>query len=499
MLRAAHKSGGQAAVTPVAMKPHVIPGLVAASLLIVSACVRPVTRASDTPAPANGAGSAGIPQVSLVSSAGLLQDIHKIQHVVVLTQENRSFDHYFGTYPGADGLPMVNGSPSACVPDPATHRCVAPYHDTSYSNTGGPHHADDATQDINGGKMDGFIQQQMKEQAVLCVTQATCDTPRVAPDVMGYHTAEEIPNYWSYAQNFVLQDHLFAPTASWSLPTHLFMISGWSARCSSKNPLSCKADSVNPDVQSPAGRADQPYSWTDVTYLLHKDGVSWGYYVPDGTQPLCATDAAGCSKEASQLGFAALVNPLARFQTVQDDGQLGNIQGLSRFLAAAHAGALPAVSWIVPDGVESEHPPYSIRDGQAFVTKVVNAVMQGPDWSSTAIFVTWDEWGGFYDHVVPPVMQGQQYGLRVPGLVISPYARQGYIDHQTLSFSSYLRFIEDDFLGGQRLDPQTDGRPDGRPAVREDAVGMGNLAQDFDFSQAPRQPLILPPMPPRSR
>ena len=126
------------------------------------------------------------------------------------------------------------------------------------------------------------------------------------------------------------------------------------------------------------------------------------------------------------------------------------------------------------------------------MTQVVNALMRGPDWNSTAIFLAWDDWGGFYDHVAPPVVGGQQYGLRVPGLVISPYARKGYIDHQTLSFDAYLKFIEDDFLGGRRLDPANDGRPDPRPSVRESAKGLGDLRRDFDFGQAPRAPAPLP-------
>jgi phospholipase C len=121
--------------------------------------------------------------------------------------------------------------------------------------------------------------------------------------------------------------------------------------------------------------------------------------------------------------------------------------------------------------------------------------MSGPDWGSTAIFLAWDDWEGFYDHVVPPTIDHGGYGLRVPALVISPYARSGSIDHQTLSFDAYLKFIEDDFLGGQRLDPATDGRPDSRPYVRENDSALGNLLADFDFSQPPRPPLILPPYP----
>jgi len=121
-----------------------------------------------------------------------------------------------------------------------------------------------------------------------------------------------------------------------------------------------------------------------------------------------------------------------------------------------------------------------------------NAVMKSPDWSSTAIFLAWDDWGGFYDHVVPPTVDRNGYGLRVPGIVISPYAKKGYIDHQTPSFDAYDKFIEDDFLGGNRLNPATDGRPDPRPDVRENQKILGNLINDFNFNQRPRRPVVLP-------
>ena len=143
----------------------------------------------------------------------------------------------------------------------------------------------------------------------------------------------------------------------------------------------------------------------------------------------------------------------------------------------------------------SEHPPGLVSAGQTYVTGLINAIMQSPDWDSTAIFLTWDDWGGFYDHVQPPRVDQNGYGLRVPGLLISPYARSGFIDHQTLSFDAYVKFIEDDFLGGQRLDPRTDGRPDPRPDVREDAPELGDLVSDFDFSQAPLAPVLLPVRP----
>ena len=121
--------------------------------------------------------------------------------------------------------------------------------------------------------------------------------------------------------------------------------------------------------------------------------------------------------------------------------------------------------------------------------------MRSPDWSSTAIFLSWDDWGGFYDHVAPPAVDQNGYGLRVPGIVISPYARPGFIDHQVLSHDAYLKFIEDDFLGGERIDPATDGRPDPRPDVRENSPALGDLTRDFDFNQPPAPPFLLPTHP----
>jgi phospholipase C len=118
--------------------------------------------------------------------------------------------------------------------------------------------------------------------------------------------------------------------------------------------------------------------------------------------------------------------------------------------------------------------------------------MESPNWNSTAIFLAWDDWGGFYDHVVPPVVDENGYGIRVPALVISPYAKRGYIDHQVLSSDAYLKFIEDDFLGGARIDPATDSRPDPRPTVRENVSVLGDLTNDFDFNQTPIPPMIFP-------
>jgi phospholipase C len=424
----------------------------------------------------------------------VLAGIHKIQHVVIIMQENRSFDTYFGTYPGADGIPH-----GVCVPNPATSSCVAPFHDAADENFGGPHGAPAFTKDVDGGKMDGFVAQ--AESGTKCTgTDPTCSPCQNGQtgkcnDVMGYHDAREIPNYWTYAHDFVLQDHMYEPNSSWSQPEHLYQVSEWSAFCTSPtDPFSCKNALQTPNPVSKLPALDQTplYAWTDMTYLLHKYGVSWSYYVFNGSEPDCENDQAEtCQPVPQNAKTPGIWNPLPHFETVHQDGQVGNVQSLSEFFTAAKAGQLPAVSWIDPNSMVSEHPTALVSAGQTYVTGLINAIMKSPDWPHTAIFLSWDDWGGFYDHVQPPTVDMNGYGLRVPGIVISPFARQGYIDHQTLSHDAYNKFIEDDFLGGQRLNPATDGRPDPRPDVRESNPLLGDLSSDFDWGQQPRQPVVL--------
>jgi phospholipase C len=453
------------------------------------------------PNPRRGVQVPGGPKGTYIVPPG----IHKIQHVIVVQQENRSFDEYFGTFPGADGIPMKNGKPTVCVNDPATNTCVYPYVDHADVNGGGPHNAATAKKDINGGQMDGFIAQAEKgKKGCADPTNPACSSS-ARPDVMGYHTQSDIPNYWVYAHDFVLQDHMYEPDASWSLPAHLFLMSEWSAECTQHdNPSSCKnsiqnlqkhgARPPNAPAYLNGNTSDQPiYAWTDLTHLLYKNHVSWGYYVVSGSEPDCENDAAEtCAPVAQNSWTPGIWNPLPWFDTVKADHQLGNITDVSNFYTAAKNGTLPAVSWVVPSIELSEHPPSPVSFGQSYVTSLINAVMRGPDWDSTAIFVAWDDWGGFYDHIVPPIVDQNGYGLRVPAFVVSPYAKRGFIDQQTLSFDAYDKFIEDDFLGGQRIDPRTDGRPDPRPDVRENEKLLGDLTQEFDFDQHPRPPEILP-------
>ncbi len=433
-------------------------------------------------------------------------------------QENRTFDTYFGTYPGANGFPA-----GVCLPisqtDPAKG-CATPFHDEHDINSGGPHGAADAAVDADNGnttqKMDGFVYQQIAGAAKKCgpddgdgvKTPNSCRG--IAPgvnrhDVMGYHTADELPNYWAYARNFVLQDDMFAGVRGWSLAVHLDMTSEWSAKCKRGVLATCTTD-PNPGYQP-----GYPYPWVNLFQLMDLNKVSWKYYLAAGTEPDCEDDEMTCDPQGQNGGVTSLWNPAPSFAWVANQGKAyiaAHNPTIDQFMLDIKAGTLPQVSWIVPSQDFSEHPIAGITRGQEYVTSLVNAVMQSPYWQNTAIFLTWDDWGGFYDHVVPPIVDRnpgatpvQGFGFRVPGLLISAYARPGYIDHAVLSTDSFATLIEDLFMGGTRLDPVAMGQPDARPDIRDELVSVtfpdgstapiGNLIDEFDFGQAPLPPLVL--------
>jgi phospholipase C len=310
------------------------------------------------------------------SAAGAAQlGIQKIHHVIVITQENRSFDSYFGTYPGANGIPS-----GVCLPAPEG-RCVAPFHDANDANAGGPHGRTAAINDIDGGKMDGFVMQAYQSngctegtpECTACngtTVKVTCN------EVMGYHDAREIPNYWEYAKHFVLQDKMFESALAASAVAHNYLVSAWNARCplGDTNPMDC--------VSTAQEATSKQRVWTDVTYLLAKARVSWRYYIFEGAEPDCESDeATSCAPVSQAPKTPGLWNPLVSFTDVQEDGQIGNVQSLNNFYSAVHEPetcGLPNVSWIVPKSGVSEHPNSLVSRGQAYVTTLVDAVMRSP-------------------------------------------------------------------------------------------------------------------------
>ncbi|HEU4528437.1 MAG TPA: alkaline phosphatase family protein [Actinomycetota bacterium] len=467
--------------------------------IAAAGCSDPAAIGATTPTPEPASPS---PTTSpMAAPAGTLTKLEQarlhVEHLIFIVQENRSFDHYFGTYPGAKGIPMTAaGKPKPCIPDPALGRCVRPYRSRNQWQKGGPHSQRYSEMDVNGGRMDGFVQAAVAAGRPCAKNR---DDPRCAgflgpqgqPDVMSYHTRRDIPNYWKYADRFVLQDRMFAPADSWTLPAHLYLVSAWAARCRNpREPMSCTSNlELQEEAQVQREHEDRPiWAWTDITYLLHEAGVTWSYFVGDDT---CLFEP--CDTTASDRRTVTQQNPLPWFTTVRQNEQIENIRGHAEYYAAAAEGTLPSVSWVVPYGGAGEHPGSDepIWKGMRHVTRIVNAAMRGPDWESTAVFLTWDDWGGFYDHLEPPRVDMNGYGIRVPGLMISPWAKAGTIDSQVLTFDAYLKLIEDLFLSSARLDPDTMSRPDSRPTVREEVRILGNLLREFDFTQDPLPPLVL--------
>jgi phospholipase C len=423
----------------------------------------------------------------------------KIKHLIFIVQENRSFDQFFGKYPGADGLPT---SPPCQIDPWYPSACDTPYPDHNASNNGGPYMNPYQVQDIDGGKMDGFVESREQELGEGCapqngrrpdprkvvgvkVDEGIPQTKQCIDDVMGYHDGKDLPNYWAYAQNYVLYDHFYESAESWSLPAHLALFSGWAAKCTQINPPqidSCSSD-LGDTTWNPNGADAIPYLWTDITYLLNQHNISWISYLDHGLG-----DPIGIGK----LGVQGIWAVLGGFETVNDDGQYNNAVGIetTQYFTDAAAGTLPQVTWLLPDYPDSDHPQASVKNGQAYVTGLVNAAMSGPDWNSTAIFIVWDDMGGFYDHEPPPFqIDFDGPGLRTPAILISPYSLTGYIDHQILTTDSFLKLIEDVFVNGESICQA--GRPDPRPDCRDQSTQLGNLANDFNFKQAPRAPLVL--------
>lgn len=386
----------------------------------------------------------------------------KIQHFVFIMQENRSFDSYFGTYPGAEGLPA-----DVCLPDPYGGRCIPPYHDPSPVNYDGPHGWDDARTSINQGRMDGFLRAAYGSGAKKgathpCQLPASCEPGRDPREVMGWHDAREIPNYWNYAHLYVLQDHMFSSIASYTLPNRLYMLSGQSGGHVSQ----AQARPVTFEIKA-------------ITDVLTEQGIPWKYYVTTGTRPDPTTGAVigSAGDRVGAPGEFSFLNPLPALRGIKEDAtQRGRLVDTAEFYRDARSGTLPRVSWVIPSDPVSEHPPADIRKGMAYVTGLINAVMEGPDWPTTAIFITYDEWGGYYDHLIPPEVDVNGLGIRVPGLVISPYAKQGYIDHQVYSSTSWLRILEERF--------------DLPPLTARDA-DAADMLDAFDFTQKSRPPVRL--------
>ena len=405
-----------------------------------------------------------------------------INHIVYIIQENITFDHYFGTYPGAGGIPADLKLPFR----PGGKPEFGPFH---LNKTAIPHdlnHSWQAAQvAYDGGKMDGFLwaewpkalhyywkgelpeinpaeikpvpglagkgapifNNNIRNGQLTGKRQKSSPSGR-PPDwvlnTLSYYDYHEIPNSWEYARRYTLCDRFFSSLTGPSEPNHLYSIAAQSGGL---------VNNPGPDI----ARKEAVYNFETAAELLQGNGISWKYY--DG-------------KPNPRLH--SLWNPLPGFKNFTPNGELmKNVVPLADFFSDIKSGRLPSVCWIVPDGPDSEHPPHDSARGMWYVTELVNAVMTSDFWKDTAIIITWDDYGGFYDHVTPPKVDKYGYGFRVPGLVISPYARPGFIDHTQFDFTSPLKLIETRF---------------NLPALTDRDRAANNMLSCFDFKQQPLAP-----------
>ena len=363
-----------------------------------------------------------------------------IQHIVFIIKENHTFDSYFGTFPGANGattgkLHTGEVIPLMHLPDPPPHDIC---HDWFSAHTA-----------IDGGIMDGF--------------DLICDDS----DLLSYSqfNQADIPNYWSYATTFVLSDNMFSSLAGPSFPNHLYTIAAQSGGAIQVPVASTWGCDANPGgtvaVMNSSGQITSQFPCFDFQTLadsLQAAGITWKYYAPGYKEPGYIWSALDAIKHIR-------MGPLWATNVVPD----------TQFVTDAAGGNLPAVSWVVT-GAGSEHPTADVCKGENWTVQQVNAIMQGPNWNSTAIFITWDDFGGFYDHVPPPTLDIYGLGPRVPLLIISPYALAGHISHTQYEFSSFLRFVELRF----GLTPLTS---------RDTAAN--DMTDSFNFLQTPLAPLVL--------
>ncbi len=394
-----------------------------------------------------------------------------IQHVIFIVQENRSFDNYFGTYPGANGIPI--GTKMPIRPGNTTYYYL-PYHNSNETSVDMPHSWAAAHTAYDNGSMDGFILAEGN------------------PATMSYYDGSDIPNYWSYAHRYVLDDNFFSSLMGPSLPNHIYIASGENGPPLNINVSASYLwtkdggiiDNGAGNITTYDGEAAMTLDIGTLAQQLTQANLTWAWYDGD-SNPLLPN----------------LWNVLPFYQYFQQhpDQLAAHVRGTQSFIADLNGPDFPSVSWVIPgkdvsSGVwtppdwplacrdspvpsTSEHPPARTDCGMDYVTYLVNHVMESSYWSSTAIVVTWDDYGGFYDHVPPPQVDTFGYGPRVPTLVISPWAKPGYIDHTRYEFSSMLKLAQTVF---------------GLPSLTYRENLTDDMMNSFDFSQAPNPPLILP-------
>jgi phospholipase C len=379
-----------------------------------------------------------------------------IEHIIIIMQENHSFDNYFGTYPDANGIPE-----NVCVPldpDHADNGCIKPFLSTDVSPDDMPHGYLSSKIAHDNGKMDGFMLAESENN-----------------NTMSYYGNKTIPYYWDLAKHYVLADNFFSSVLSYSLPNHWYAIAGQAPTTSIYYGLTQKPLLATPDekrIEKEYLREANHISTVADLFMNRttNTSITWKYYYHN-----VSIDG---YKDAIRDGDAYdYWNPFAAKGSSYTEKYASHFVIRDQIFNDLKNGTLPQVSWVIPRDNLSEHPPHNITHGMDWVVYVVDSIMESPYWNSTAIIVIWDDYGGFYDHVPPPSIDKYGLGFRIPAIIISPYAKSGYIDHTQYQFESMLKFIEWRF---------------NIPSLTDRDRNANNILNAFDFNQKPSPPHTIP-------
>jgi phospholipase C len=370
----------------------------------------------------------------------------KIQHVVIIIQENRSFDNMFNGFPGADTAQsgkMSNGQTVQLTQIgldqgfDLRHRHYTWW--TSWDN----------------GNMDGFDVDRNQNNPATFAYQ--------------YVRQPDVQLYWDLASKYTLADRMFQSNASGSYPAHLYLVAAQSQLVIGNPtilPWGCDSPSGSRVALVGPNGTERPgpfpcFNYATLADLMDQRGMTWRFYAP----------AVGTS--------GAIWSAFDSFSRIRNGPEWADnvLSPETRVVSDIAAGSLAQVTWVVPSGGNSDHAGSYSKNGPNWVTSIVDAVGASPFWNNTAIFITWDDWGGWYDHVPPPQLDEMGLSFRVPLLVVSPYARHGYVSHVQHEFGSILHFTEQNF--GMPSLGQTDARAD-------------DLLDCFDFTQSPAPFVHLP-------
>jgi phospholipase C len=426
----------------------------------------------------------------------------RIKHVIVLFQENRSFNNIFAGFPGAS-----TAMSGPCVPSPKAPGCKngqsVPLHQVTLETTGSPAAGTDLEHDhaafklqYDGGKMDGFdLIAFGTASGSQCIKNNNC--AGLYP--YAYVERSETKPYWDLATQYSLADRMFSTATTDSFVAHQQIIAGTTRLNANESlvdtprqqPWGCDAPSG--DRSSVILRSGKvltfggPFpcftQYRTMADVLDAANVSWKYYVYQ--DPFLSPNHSDFSG-AVWNGFDAIARVrCATFTPPENCSGFGAdwkshiSMPNTNVLADIKGGTLPQMSWVIPGLLCSDHPAAGSNHGPSWIAEVVNAVGASQYWKDTAIFILWDDWGGFYDNVAPPQIDYTSLGMRVPLIVVSPYAKQGFVSHTQYDFGSVLKFAEQTF---------------GTDSLGTSDATANSVADTFDFTQTPRafKPIAAP-------